>query len=125
MSERLLITHCAPTLAGLKTANLYACPVSDPKAHRKELSEPFAPIKHGSCRSKYQEDNEEYVIGINISLQCCPLCDQHSEGSKEHTADTYRHDKCHLRHLYDKSVHILYIPAAGGILNRTYTEEHK
>ena len=39
MSELLLITHCAPTLAGLKTANLYTCPVSDPKAHCKELSE--------------------------------------------------------------------------------------
>lgn len=33
MSEDYLIRHCAPTLAGIKTANLFTCPYQD----RKEL----------------------------------------------------------------------------------------
>lgn len=27
--EKLLIAHCSPTLAGLKTANLFSCPIED------------------------------------------------------------------------------------------------
>lgn len=37
MSEELLVRHCAPTLAGLKTANLFACPFSDGDALRRCL----------------------------------------------------------------------------------------
>ena len=31
MSEDYLIRHCAPTLAGIKTANLFTCPYQDRK----------------------------------------------------------------------------------------------
>ena len=37
MSEELLVRHCAPTLAGLKTANLFACRFSDGDALRRCL----------------------------------------------------------------------------------------
>lgn len=33
MSEELIVSHCSPTMAGLKTGNLFACPVKD----REEL----------------------------------------------------------------------------------------
>lgn len=26
MSEELIVSHCSPTMAGLKTGNLFACP---------------------------------------------------------------------------------------------------
>lgn len=29
MSEEMLVRHCSPTLAGLKTGNLFVCPASD------------------------------------------------------------------------------------------------
>ena len=32
MLETCLIQHCAPTLAGVKSANLFTCPVQDEKA---------------------------------------------------------------------------------------------
>ncbi len=32
MSEEYLVRHCAPTLAGLKTANLFSCPCYDRQA---------------------------------------------------------------------------------------------
>ena len=35
MSEELLIAQCSPTLAGLKTGNLFTCPIND----LKQLSE--------------------------------------------------------------------------------------
>ena len=35
MSEEILVKHCSPTLAGLKTANLFSCEFND----RHELSE--------------------------------------------------------------------------------------
>ena len=33
MSDELIVRHCAPTLAGLKTGTVFGCPYSD----RKEL----------------------------------------------------------------------------------------
>ena len=33
MSDEMIIRHCSPTLAGLKTGNVFNCPYSD----RKEL----------------------------------------------------------------------------------------
>ena len=33
MSEELIVSHCSPTMAGLKTGNLFTCPVKD----REEL----------------------------------------------------------------------------------------
>ena len=33
MSEELIVSHCSPTMAGLKTGNLFACPVKN----REEL----------------------------------------------------------------------------------------
>ena len=35
MSEKLIIDHCSPTLAGIKTANLFNCPCEN----RKELND--------------------------------------------------------------------------------------
>ena len=35
MLEQLLVEHCSPTMAGLKTGNLFNCPLAD----RKELAE--------------------------------------------------------------------------------------
>lgn len=37
MSEEMLIRHCSPTLAGLKTANLVNCPCPSVKALRQQL----------------------------------------------------------------------------------------
>lgn len=34
MSEELIVSHCSPTMAGLKTGNLFACPMED----REELN---------------------------------------------------------------------------------------
>ncbi len=40
MSEDLIIKHCSPTLAGLKTANLFSCVYTD-KAELKRYAERF------------------------------------------------------------------------------------
>ncbi len=37
MPEEYLITYGAPTLAGLKTGNLFSCPVEDRTSFLKEL----------------------------------------------------------------------------------------
>lgn len=37
MSEDYLVRHCAPTLAGLKTGNLFTCPCNNPQALRQTL----------------------------------------------------------------------------------------
>ena len=38
MSEELVIRHCSPTLAGLKTANMFACQFESKEELRDELS---------------------------------------------------------------------------------------
>lgn len=37
MSEELLIRHCSPTLAGMKTANMFVCKFADATAMRESL----------------------------------------------------------------------------------------
>ncbi|MBQ9120870.1 MAG: DUF3793 family protein [Clostridia bacterium] len=37
MSEELLIQHCAPTLAGIKTGSLFSCPITDERELRESL----------------------------------------------------------------------------------------
>jgi len=37
MSESVIVRHCAPTLAGLKTANLFNCTFPDEESARREL----------------------------------------------------------------------------------------
>ncbi len=37
MSEKLIIEHCSPTLAGLKTGNLFTCPYESEQGLRQEL----------------------------------------------------------------------------------------
>ena len=38
MSEDLMIRHCAPTLAGIKTGNLFSCSYPDRKELTKAIS---------------------------------------------------------------------------------------
>lgn len=37
MTEELIVKHCSPTLAGLKTANMFSCPCSDKEALLYEI----------------------------------------------------------------------------------------
>lgn len=37
MSEEHIVRNCAPTLAGIKTANLFTCPIASPKALQQSL----------------------------------------------------------------------------------------
>ena len=37
MSEEMIIQHCAPTLAGMKTGNLFTCPYQAKKELQKEI----------------------------------------------------------------------------------------
>lgn len=37
MSEEQIIKHCAPTLAGMKTGNMFACPYSSPNEIRDSI----------------------------------------------------------------------------------------
>ena len=39
MSEETVILHCSPTMAGLKTGNLFACPVRDRRALDESVRE--------------------------------------------------------------------------------------
>ena len=39
MSEDLLVRHCSPTLAGIKTGNLFSCPCASRTDLTKELSQ--------------------------------------------------------------------------------------
>lgn len=37
MTEELIVRHCSPTLAGLKTANMFSCPYEDQETMLKEI----------------------------------------------------------------------------------------
>lgn len=37
MSEELIIRHCSPTLAGMKTANMFTCPCTDDRKLRESI----------------------------------------------------------------------------------------
>ena len=37
MSEELIVRHCSPTLAGLKTGSLFSCPSASPDEMRRAL----------------------------------------------------------------------------------------
>lgn len=37
MSEKMLISHCAPTLAGIKTGNLFSCPYEQKETFLNEI----------------------------------------------------------------------------------------
>ncbi len=37
MSEEVFVRHCAPTLAGIKTANLFSCPFADEKRMKESV----------------------------------------------------------------------------------------
>lgn len=39
MSEELFVRHCSPTLAGMKTANMFACPYASEEEMRRQLRE--------------------------------------------------------------------------------------
>lgn len=39
MSEELVVRHCSPTLAGLKTANMFTCPYASEEQMRRQLRE--------------------------------------------------------------------------------------
>ena len=45
MSEELLVAHCSPTMAGLKTGSLFTCPMHSREeilAHARSLNRRFA-----------------------------------------------------------------------------------
>ena len=37
MSEELIVRHCSPTLAGLKTANMFSCEYVSPEKLRQDV----------------------------------------------------------------------------------------
>lgn len=37
MSDEMIIRHCSPTLAGLKTGNMFSCPYTDLKEFYSEV----------------------------------------------------------------------------------------
>ena len=39
MSDEILVRHCAPTLAGLKTANMFNCEYDSEEEMREDLRE--------------------------------------------------------------------------------------
>ena len=49
MSEDLLIRHCSPTLAGIKSGNLFSCACPS----RKDLTRDLCPEESVFCRSGF------------------------------------------------------------------------
>ena len=47
MLDRFLIEHCAPTLAGVKTANLFTCPFYSDEALSRLLQEQNSSLNRG------------------------------------------------------------------------------
>ena len=37
MSEELVVEQCSPTMAGLKTGNLFSCPAEDTRTLRQSI----------------------------------------------------------------------------------------
>ncbi len=50
MSEEHIIRNCAPTLAGIKTANLFTCPITSPQMLQKELCSMNRRLQHKGLR---------------------------------------------------------------------------
>ena len=92
MSEDLIIKHCSPTLAGLKTANLFSCVYTD-KAELKRYAERFnerfgawgvkmQPLEFGRERAliyvyrptklKATPHNSRRTVCLNIIPSACP-----------------------------------------------------
>ena len=54
MSEEMLVCHCSPTLAGLKTGSLFSCPYSSQKMIIKEIREFNQKLTQKGTRFAYQ-----------------------------------------------------------------------
>lgn len=65
MPEELLVTYCAPTLAGLKTGNLFSCPCESKEAVTREvraLNNSFVP--KGICVLPLQYSEKRALIYV-------------------------------------------------------------
>ena len=47
MSEEMVVEQCSPTMAGLKTGNLFSCPAEDAHTLRQSA---LCPVGSGCCR---------------------------------------------------------------------------
>ena len=56
MFENYLIVHCASTLAGIKTANLFSAPVSSEKNAEERLTLFFKKLMELTSESKRKND---------------------------------------------------------------------
>ena len=82
MSEDLIVRHCAPTLAGLKTGNMFSCSFENPR----EMCEAACELNHrllskGVCTVplKYKDGKALLYIyrpkKLEADMQCCQACE--------------------------------------------------
>lgn len=50
MSEQLLIRHCSPTLAGIKTGNMFSCTYTEPSEVKEYVRSLNGRLKHKGLR---------------------------------------------------------------------------
>ena len=81
MSEELVIRHCSPTLAGLKTANMFACQFESKEELRDELSSLNKILINKGLRAlplKYENKRALIYIyrpaELKCDLQCSKAC---------------------------------------------------
>ncbi len=84
-----------------------------------KLTDPLCPVEQGSSRTEGEKENKDNVSCINKGLKCAPLGNEHSEGCEIHSCDTNHHSGSKGGISLDKTVHILDVTTAGGVLNRT------
>ena len=82
MSEELVIRHCSPTLAGLKTANMFACQFESREDLRDELSSLNKVLINKGMRAlplKYANKRALIYIyrpnELKCDLQCSKACE--------------------------------------------------
>ena len=80
MSEELVVEQCSPTMAGLKTGNLFSCPAEDTRTLRQSIRRLNQRLgAKGLCLRPIR-----FLAGQALLYSIAPLCCGGTCGSRGH-----------------------------------------
>ena len=68
MLERYLIDHCSPTLASLKTANMFSCPYESGESLEEDVHKWNLQMKDKGLYLQILRKNDKKALGIGLGL---------------------------------------------------------
>lgn len=100
MSEELVVLHCSPTLAGLKTANMYVCSYSSREELREDISGLNAALHSKGLRViplRYSNGKALVYVYRPSELKCDLCCEKASSVLKSCGYKCESPEKCIAR----------------------------